>query len=264
MGFFTSKDLEFLDNFNTNLKRLQKQYYYTRDDLSRNDDIKENLRFIREEYSKISSLTSVYDHYTQESVAFASKSNFILSKTCFYKKKLLKYSKTLFDKIFTKLHEQHISQSQIRHISRNLPWVNMWIGLKNNGKIFENGVSLSVEQQGLLMWTKIYDSLSECAEPPEKRVVEDDDMFDGWMASQEDKKDNKKENNHDEIFCIAKTQEDIDRISNMNSGAAKAIKNQRLDYVYNNNETKEIDLPDVARDIAIKSIQLEMENKRGK
>jgi hypothetical protein len=263
-GLFSSKDLEFIDNFNINLKKLQKQLYYTREDLSRNDVIRDNLKTLRDEYNRVVELTSLFDNYTSEGVASFAKSIFIMSKTAFYRGKLLKYSKTLYNNIFSELYRQHITQTNIRYIARNPPWCNMWVGLKNNGKIFENGVSLSVEQQGLLMWTRIYDSLAECSEPPSKNVINDDDMFDGWMASREDGETKNVNNQHEEVFIIANSQEDVDRISNMNSLNAKNIKNNRLNHIYNNVEVKESDLPDVAQGLAIKAAQQEMASRRGK
>lgn len=263
-GLFLSKDLEFIDNFGATLKKLQKQLYYTRDDIIRNDVIRDNIKTLRDEQNRLIELTSAFDNYTSEGIAAFAKSIYILSKTAFYKGKLLKYSKTLYNNIFAELYANNISQGTIRYISRNMPWCNMWVGLKNNGKIFENGVSLSVEQQGLLMWTRIYDSLSECSEPPPKKVVEDDDMFDGWMASREDGESKNTKDQHDEVFIIANTQEDIDKISNMNSPGSKSIKNNRLNYIYESVEVKESDLPDVAQGLAIQAAQQEMATRRGK
>lgn len=262
MGLFSLEDVEFVEKFPHTLKKIQKEYYYARDNAVRYKEVKKKLESLRENYVRTTNLLASYDNYTQEYVASTAKSYFILSKTCFYKGKLVKYSKSLFDKIVYKMYQDHIGQDQIRFISRNNPWANMWIGLKNNGVIFKNGVSLTVEQQGLLMWTRIYDSLLECSEPPEKRVIDDDDMFDGWMASREDKKEEKEQ--HSEVFCVAESQEDIDRINSMNSPGAKMVKNQRLNYVHSYGEVKEAELPDVSQNLAIQSVKMEMDKRRGK
>jgi len=64
----------------------------------------------------------------------------------------------------------------------------MWAAFKVNGVVFSQGSQMTLQQQLLLMWSRMYDSIQESVEPPEMDVIEDDDMLDGWLSIQHDQK----------------------------------------------------------------------------
>jgi len=262
-GFFSLDNFKVIDTFSSSQERLQKLLYYSKDNPVKMVGIKEQLSVLRKEYMRNFNLISKYDIYTAEGVAGYFKLLFILSKTVSRNNKPVKYNKLLFDELLFASQNSTVSSEKIRYLARTSPWSNMWIGLKNNGLIFKTGVSISLEQQQLLMWTKIYESVYESSEPPGEKIISDDDLFDGWMLCQKDP--NKEKNQeHQEVFIIAETDDDLARINAMNDANVKNIKNQRINYIYENKEVQEQDLPDVKRDISLKMVNMERDKIRGK
>lgn len=43
---------------------------------------------------------------------------------------------------------------------------------------------MTINQRNLLTWSKIYDNVQESLECPSEKVIEDDDMLDGWFLVQ--------------------------------------------------------------------------------
>jgi len=53
--------------------------------------------------------------------------------------------------------------------------------------------------------------------------------------------------NSDEIYIVAETGEDVERVNDLNDSSAKIIKRQRENYIKAKGRTKDIMLPDVKR-----------------
>lgn len=262
-GLVSLSEIEFIDNFPSKLGKYQRELYYARENPQRFRNAKNNLKMLRRKYIECTQNVNKYDSYTAEGISEYIKNTLMFLKTTYYNKKLIKYNRTVLDEIMEAYYRVHPTQDDIRELARSGLWTNMWIGLKNNGLVFKSGVSISVEQQNLLMWTRVYESINELSDPPSQQILNDNDLFDGWMACRNNGKENDKLPNHQEVFLIAETDEDIDKINEMNSPEAKQIKRQRLEFIKEHGEAKEIDLPDVRMDINLKLRQNERETIRG-
>ena len=108
----------------------------------------------------------------------------------------------------------------------------------------------------------MYDSIAESPESPSDEIILDDDMLDGWLIIQrrerelrtkqkaaEDIIGNEKIANSDEVYIVAKSEEDISNINELNDPQAKAIKHAREKALLSEERTKQQDLPDVAMDL---------------
>ena len=109
----------------------------------------------------------------------------------------------------------------------------------------------------------MYDNIAESPDSPSEDVLEDDDMLDGWLLIQrrereKDKKEksvesvigNQKISGADEVFVAAKSQEDIDRINQLNDMQAAIVREQRLSQIKSSDGgVKHQDLDDVKQDI---------------
>ena len=262
-GFFRTDEFEFIDKFQHSLETAQKKFYKERENPLQYQSNKEIISLLRQKYLKIITKHNKFDVYTAEGTASYIKTLFILKNTTYHNNKLIKYNKKLFDEILNEYYENVITHDMIREISRNHPWANMWVGLKSNGVIFNEGVSISIDQQLLLLWSKIYDSINEAPEPPSYDVINDDDMLDGWMLLQKKKEDGSKYEKFDEVFIVAKDQDEANQVNEMNSEFAKQIKAQRLQFIQDKGRVHECDLPDVKLDINLKKVQLERESRNG-
>ena len=89
------------------------------------------------------------------------------------------------------------------------------------------------------MWSRMYDNIQESTDCPSEDVIEDDDMLDGWFLIQQKKRDkekaesdfdkmnNSKLKNADDIFIMAGSQKDAEKIDSMNDINGKMTKKER-------------------------------------
>ena len=89
------------------------------------------------------------------------------------------------------------------------------------------------------MWSRMYDNIQESTDCPSEDVIEDDDMLDGWFLIQQKKRDkekaesdfdkmnNSKLKNADDIFIMAGSQKDVEKIDSMNDTHGKMTKKER-------------------------------------
>lgn len=111
----------------------------------------------------------------------------------------------------------------------------------------------------------MYDSISESPDAPSDEIILDDDMLDGWLIIQRKERElrtkqkaaediiaNEKIANSDEVYIVAKSEEDIDKINELNDPQAKAIKTARKQALLSEERTKQEHLPDVAMDLQMK------------
>lgn len=271
-GVVKLEDLKFLDIYSNAIESQQKELYVNFNS-GFADQIRSLLRQTREKNVKILSDLAKFDIYSKESVANHVKSLHIIKNTCYRNSQ--KYD--FYDKspiiILEELNNLTISVSEIREIARNSSWTNIWFSLK--GTNLFNSIP-TLEQQLLLMWSKIYDNIRESDDSPSEEIIDDDDALDGWLIltgeerkrkkEQENikKKFNSKINNAQEVFLIANSKEDIDRINKLNSEYASRIKNERVAQIYDRGQLHHHNFLDVRRDIQMEFTKMQAESIRGK
>lgn len=178
--------------------------------------------------------------------------------------------------VMTFYYNSSISNTVFRELARTSPW-NVFISASKytNGVFDKPATLLSDEQLALLYWTSFYDSVSQAHDCPPNRIIENDDMLDGWLImknreSKEREKEqagnqmitNKKIAEADEIFLVAKSAEDISNIDALNSNHAAALKQSRLAHIKRVGNTDHRDLPDVKQDLNIQKAHLFREKMR--
>lgn len=74
------------------------------------------------------------------------------------------------------------SVAKIREIARSGVWRFRWNGAKGIGDLFGKPISeFDAEQQGLLYWSQVYDSVYESMDKPPDGIIEDDEALDKWF-----------------------------------------------------------------------------------
>ena len=164
-----------------------------------------------------------------------------------------------------------ITTEEFKLLARSSLWRGYWNAGKNN--IFEKPISLLTdEQKALLNISRMYDNIYEHPECPDDKVIEDDDMLDGWMIFQKKKREkdkkqeqffgaNNKMKNASEIFMMAKGRQEAEEILDLNSDENKALIKNKMNYINQKGYVEEKDLPDVQ--VALKQ-QINDLNKRRK
>lgn len=156
-------------------------------------------------------------------VAVDSYGNRILAddeKLRFYKENYPEWSFYLLNEM---LSEGVMPIVDIREIARSVEWRLVWtLQRENLSGIFDRPTgNLTLNQRLLIYWSRIYDSAIETTEPPDVDTINDDDLFDAWLANRDlEAKDSKnptstshhQEQGHiidgeyvDECTCGAKT-----------------------------------------------------------
>ena len=85
------------------------------------------------------------------------------------------------------MNEGFMEVSDLREIARSTEWRLVWVLSRENlPAIFGRPVSdLTLNHKMLIYWSRVYDSAFETHEPPEDHVIQDDDLFDEWLADRD-------------------------------------------------------------------------------
>lgn len=163
----------------------------------------------------------------------------------------------------------------IRKIARSPTWRFRWNGAKSIGDLFGKSIcEFDAEQQSLLYWSQVYDSVYESLERPPEEIINDDDALDKWFEDQQ-RKDKSKEveekgqigkmrlspkmRNSGEIFVV--TNPDINpnapgrqEIDGLNTEFVRKFKQQEADKIKEHGQLNEAELRDRKNRIARKII----------
>ena len=170
----------------------------------------------------------------------------------------------LFSEIRSIIFKQNINVSSIRELARTDPWKSYWGIYKPN--VFKP--PLNDEQKALLLFSQMYENAYSHPECPNNKVINDDDMFDGWIIHQRKKREEQlKESNlqqvdelhkhgdAQEIMLMAKSKDDVSKIQDMNHPVSRAAVRSRQKVIKQKGTATDLDFPDVKQDVAILKAQ---------
>jgi hypothetical protein len=155
-----------------------------------------------------------------------------------------------------------VSATQYREIARSEPFRSSWSISKQN--IFGTLSNLTIDQKNLILYSKMYDNVYEHPERPNQEVIDDDWMLDGWFAMKKreaeaerkkkeadeilDKKSGKG-GDAGELFVVAGSKEEAQKISSLNDlGTQMRLKN-RQQQIKSKGSVQEQDFADVKMDL---------------
>ncbi len=287
-GVFNDDDIRmFLEDYNVWNPELEKYLTDTKEGLlhqievfkiqlyeasfkpSEQDKIRKYLTIAKKEFVRLNNLRHQYDYITCHGLATYSRWHYII-QNCTYCEDGNQYdwSKTSIQQAMTYFQTNAISDEVCRLLAHTEPWVSKWAAIKQNGNAFcVCGSEMTDEQNQLLSWTGLYSSIAESPDCPIRSVIDDDDMLDGWLILERQNKEkeqtekrnediinkNSKISNADEIFIMAKTQEDAQNINQLNNAQSSMIKNMRLKQVEKQGTVAHKDFIDVKRDQVMKA-----------
>lgn len=235
------------------------------------------LQRAREEILKLSAVRHKYDAYTCNAHAAAASLTYCIyhSLTDMFKKPC-QWEDIELTKAVEYYNNNSLAPQTIRSLSNSSPWITIWSCAKSNGQVFNRyGAELTSEQRMLIMWSRMYDNINESPDSPGQEVIEDDDLLDGWMMIQRERRkqeDSESDEDgisdsigrHDEIYQIAETQEDASKIYSKNGPMAKSIVSQRLKLVEEKGTVKHGAMPDIKQRAMMFANQAFSENMKGK
>ncbi len=264
----------------TDLEDLKVQLFEAAYNDTAKFQIRNQIRGLKKTIGDMSSIRHSYDHITCQGLATYSKWNYVIENSTKTKDGYLyNWKYVTLPHMVGHYQSSLLSDTQLREIAKSEPWRTTWLACrKGGGNVFHKpGCSLTSEQKGLILWSNMYDNIAESQECPDEDVVEDDDMLDGWLILQrrerestkikksvDSKLSNDKISNAGEIYLVAPTIEDAEKIDKMNDPLAKATKSQRDRLIKKLGNVRQSQFSDVKQDLRAQANQSFIQNVKGK
>jgi hypothetical protein len=271
-GYWTTNTENTIKELNKKIDKAKISIYENRLDNRTLKASRKNLQQLNIQLSNILSKKHDLFQNTLEGYATSIKNEYIFCN-CLYDENNNKVFKLkdnnsyiLFNALLGATNEKMIGIDHLRALARDNIWRSIWNCDKHNPFGIRGAVYLSDDQRGLINFSIMYDSVYDHNDCPEDYVIDDDDMLDGWILYQKEKvkKDKVKDSissihkNAQEVFIMAQTQEDLERISDLNDGHTQSIINARTRAIKKHGEVDDFDLPDkkaeIDRDLFDKAI----------
>ena len=273
---------EKIETMTENIRKLKRNCFKYRLQKEMLSEAKRYLRLTEKAQSELLDEKYVYFSKSCEGISAAEKQEEFITR-CTYTDIGLT-SRFDFDQISPMVicnvyHSHLMSEQQIRFLARSDDWGFIFSAHKNNQtKLFEdNGKDMTTDQKNLVTWSNLYSNCKESYEAPTPDVYEDDDVFDGWLIEQSEKQkdENKKKEvdtltsnpkiaNSDEIFVVARNNEDAKRIDNLNTNQGKHKKRQRMALIKSAGGVEEGGFQDQKIDMNVQSNNMFKEKFRRK
>jgi|TARA_R110002051_G_scaffold318513_1_gene400969 hypothetical protein len=209
-----------------------------------------------------------YSPNTCEGMASLEKARYLIKKNTYLNGELYDFSLIDVDALLSAYNASILSEDKIREIARNDPWkINWYMKDIESATLFSNkGREFTPNQNNLIIWSKMYDSVNESSEAPGESVIKDDYMLDGWFIVQRKKRekaqsekefeqDNPKISGAGEVYIMAGNKEQADKIDSLNSPTARMIKKQRKATMARKGGASQSDFKDVKLDASNQSHQ---------
>lgn len=267
---WTQKEADRLKNLPNIVENLKIEYYQAYAGFKKRDHYDHKIKQLEDEYTQLVYRYHILDEYTAEGIANFIKNIYSVGYRAFDNnmqrlwphQEFLQDDFGLLSKLISAVYENRYSDDDMRQLSKKSEWKTLWNINKNPVDIF--GVSslaeLNENQRSLISWSQLYDGIKNAQTPPDDAVVQNDNLFDGWLLTQcrESKTVTNTpsiQSNHKEVFIVAENPEDISRIYGMNDSATKATQQRRLALIQKKGIVAEEDFPDSRLEI-LKKAQL--------
>lgn len=290
-GVWSDEDDKKIEDTNKLIEDIKVEMYKSLYNLAQLNALRARLRSTEKYLSFLYSVKYKLDELTLEYHAEKTKSDFLTAMCIFdlNNKKIYDYN-TYWDsndlqivkKFIGWLDRNHISTNTYRDLVRHEPFKSIWSSKKIEAFNCPSGI-LNEDQKRTIMYARMYDSVYESIEMPSEEVIDDNDMLDGWLISKhrertKDRKQkevdqllNKKGVNKvsrgagNEVFVLAQTRQEANKILEVNDNNAKAAIQQRVSKIQQSGQVEDQNLPDVQMYLQNKARQQQLEHrKRGK
>jgi hypothetical protein len=259
----TEKSLELLQKNIDNLKVDLYKNFMNKDMIKQ---IRPKLRSTEDQLNRVFKTKQDFLYNTLEGYASSLKNEYIICRTLYKNNKLIFQngdnknadSYQFFNTLVNIINEHTIGMSTFKAIARSNLWRSYWNANKTN--IFNSQViDWTDEQRSLVNITKMYDNVYEHPECPDDKIIEDDDMLDGWIISQKRKIQKQKREqdmdtanprlkNAQEVFVLTRDEEEAQEVFGLNSREGISKMKEKFGSVNQHGSVDDLDLPDVKRE----------------
>jgi hypothetical protein len=269
--FWTDEDDVRIKGLEKDIERLKVEIFNNRNNEKLVAHIRNGLRQGEKQLIQMISKKNQFFENTCEGMASMEKSLEFIRRCTFYNGKVFDFSETDPTQVLGGYYNLILSDSQAREIAKQDPWRSLWVlnDISPTDLFFKNGRELSIDQKNLIVWSRMYDNVQESLDCPSEDVTKDDDMLDGWFIIQKRKRDkeraesemensitNDKIKNAGELFIMAGSNKDAERINSMNDINSTMIKKQRMATIKSKGEAQDIDFQDQRLQLTQKSNEM--------
>ena len=280
-GMWTSENNKMIEKLKKDIEEIKVGLFKAFFDSKKSRTVRKILENTRFALSKLEDNKHLFDYLTIKGYASMVKTHFILGTSLYDMagKKVWpennwdKDDRGILEKVLNYTNAQSISIKTFRELARTEPWHSYW-KVNQNDLFGVPTVDWTEEQRTLSLFSIMYENTYQHPECPCEAVVEDDDALDGWMIDQrkkaeQDKKVKTAENTFqnlkgDEVYIPAKSNEDINKINDLNDFSAKMTKKERFEAVEKYGRVNELDLPDKKRQLMEVANQQYISRVKGK
>lgn len=266
-----------LENLHEQIENVKVSMYENALNSAEVSKLKTKIEILKKQSSIMFYNQHMLDYITAEGYAGMVKNQYIASHTLYYEDDTRVFTDEVdFQLLEAVMHEINmltLSYAQIREFSRTEPWKAYWSAQKD--LVFGIPAAQWNDDQRLTVsCSRMYDSISEHSECPSDKIIDDDDMLDGWMIVM--RRNNERNRKQEEIekllgdklksasdvflpvskpgqydgvdpAFVPKTFEKED-IESMNDPLGTKIKQQRAAVIAKHGEINDADLPDIQLD----------------
>jgi hypothetical protein len=274
LGLWTQETEKTIGQIEKQIDNLKVDLYNNILNKTMQTKIRSNLRTKEEQLNRILNIKQEFLGNTLEGYAASIKNEYIVCNTLYKNKRLVfniddvksSSSYQYFNNLINEVNHHMIPIKVYKAIARSHTWRSYWNCNKNN--IFDKQViDWTDEQRSLINITKMYDNIYEHPECPDDKIIEDDDVLDGWLIVQKRKiakakvqqtidSSNPKLKNAQEVFVMASDQDSREEVFGLNSGEALHRMKEKFAYINsmnNSDSVEDLSLPDVRREAISKT-----------
>ena len=262
-GIFSPADDVKLQKLDKDLEELKVQLFQALLNADKSAFVRKSLDRVKILMVILNSSKHALDYLTLEGYAALEKNQYLASIISFDMDGERIFSddyetqdrSSLIHDIIVEMSNGQVGASISRELARTEPWRSYWGAGKDN--IFGRpAIDLTEEQRSLILFSKMYDGAYEHPECPEESVINDDDLFDGWMIFQRRKREvqktqkqvdsvvGAKQREAEELFIPTGSQDSAQKIHNMNTFEGKVKRAQRDKIIKKVGTARDSQFPD--------------------
>jgi hypothetical protein len=247
------------------------------------EKVRKRLNVVRNKYHQMVNTRHMFDYLTVRGYAEMVKRQLILCHTVYdfdSGKRLWEDMKdldiTMLERIATESIKLTLSIEDLREIARTEPWKAHWA--VSAGKPFDvSSIEMSEEQKTIILFSYMYENVLKHPECPPDSIIDDDDLFDGWMLIQKRDREKAQMTNQiekkvgavgssdaGEVFFPAKTNEQAKAIFGMNDMGGQITIKKRAQQIARQGEVEDSKLLDNRLALQQESNSLFMKTVKGK
>jgi hypothetical protein len=242
-GLWTDTQEQDIKNSQDNIENIKLEMFKSSLNKNKVETLRKQLRGIEKALIKASSYKYSLLQNTCETNAEHDQKTWVILRSIKVKNRNFSVEDNI-STIYSVYQQNLLSDKDIRELARSEPWHSLWT-VSEKGKIplFKSykDREITYNQRNLLLWSQTYDNIQESIECPDRDIIEDDDLLDGWFILQARERKNEKKkklldqstnndkiNNSSEVFIVSDSQEHANEIQNLNDSKSKMVLKQRM------------------------------------